>query len=166
MNHLVFLIISIVLMSSMTGLAIKYVPSDAYQKQQTYQSLMQGYGSLHESTVRYLQDNRDEQGFLRYPGDGVDIQANVVPAYGFLPVDVSKELTWQVTGGVVYGQQAIGICAKPIGTEVSERTKKAMELVQAQMPQASTFIGSDCNAAENVAGGDHMTYWVILSHLD
>lgn len=166
MNHLVFLIISIVLMSSMTGLAIKYVPSDAYQKQQTYQSLMQGYGSLHESTVRYLQANRD-QGLLPYPGDGVEIQSIVTPAYGFLPVEVAKELTWQVAGGVVYGQEAIGICAKPISAEgVSERTQKAMELVQAQMPQASTFIGSDCNATDNVVGGDHMTYWVILSHLD
>lgn len=166
MNHLVFLIISIVLMSSMTGLAIQYVPSDAYQKQQTFQGLMQGYGSMHEATVRYLQDNRDAQGLLPYTGDGVDLKAAVFPQYGFLPSNISGEVTWQVMTGQVHGQKAVGLCAKPLAGTVSERTQRAMELVQAQMPQASTFIGSGCNATENVVGGDHMTYWVILSHLD
>lgn len=166
MNHLVFLIISIVLMSSMTGLAIKYVPSDAYQKQQTFQGLMQGYGSMHEATVRYLQDNRDAQGLLPYPGAGVDLKDVVFPRYGFLPAKVSSDVTWQVTTGQVYGQQAVGLCAKPVGAELSERTQRAMELVQAQMPQSSTFLGTACNATANVAGGNHMTYWVILSHLD
>lgn len=163
MYSLILVVVAIALFAAMASATLKYVPFDAMLRFQSFNVLSAGMDGFHGSVVRYLDDHRDVDGQIIYPA-ALDITSDVVPIYGYLPSS-KPGFDWKVQPGAVHGQQAIGICVFPRTAEAQAQAPSLMPLIQTHLPQASSFIGNDCNANSNTVGGQALTYWVILNHL-
>ncbi|WP_087865918.1 hypothetical protein [Comamonas thiooxydans] len=163
MYSLILVVVAIALFAAMASTTLKYVPFDAMVRFQAFNVLSAGLDGLQSSVVRYLDDHRDSSGQVLYPG-AVDITAEVVPIYGYLP-SAKPGYDWVIQPGAVHGQQAIGICVFPRTTEAQAQAAALMPLLQTHLPQASSFIGNGCNSTANIVGGNSLTYWVMLNHL-
>lgn len=165
MYQLVILTVSLALFAVFTATFMNYVPVEAYTRQATQTETLKYLSAMEGTVSRYFNTQRDGSGNIIYPGDGVNLMPIMTPGFGFSPPDI-RGLTWQVTTGTIYGQAAVGICVLPQGGASATTTQReVMGNIQHSYPVGSTFIGSSCNAGSDVAGGDHMTYWIILRHL-
>jgi hypothetical protein len=165
MFSIIFAVIAIGLLAAVTAVSINYIPMDAQMRALIQKDATTGLKSLECAVTRYLDANRGTDGNIIYPGDGVNLLSAVTPAYGFLPADVRKQMTWQIATGTVSGMPAVGICLRPINTSTPLQ-REVLANVQTQMPVGSAYIGSGCNATANVAGGGSLTYWIALAHVN
>lgn len=166
MASLVLVVISIVLMSALAVISVNYVPADALVRQQIFKEAQAGLESIEQGVGRYLNSNRDLDGNIIYPGDGVNLVSAFSPNYGYLPPDVHKEMTWEVvTGHMALNMPAVGICLKPVATSTAMQQATLTEL-QTRLPVGATFVSTGCQATSNTAGGTHLTYWLPLSHIN
>lgn len=165
MFNLILTVISIALIAAVTAATVSYAPIDAQQRQQMQKEADRGIKALECAVTRYLDANRGTDGNIIYPGDGVNVINNVTPAYGFLPSDVRKEMTWSIQTGQVSGMPAVGICLRPIAASTTME-QDVLAKLQNRLPVGSTFVGAACNSTSNVAGGGYLTYWVPLAHVN
>lgn len=166
MVNLVITVISIALFAAMTALSIAYIPADAFQKQQILSEVTKGVQSMDGTVTRYLKANRDINGVIIYPGNGVDLKAAMTPAYGFLPSDVKGSLAWEVRADTANGLASVGVCVHPLTGQGTPNQQEALAGVKRQLPVGSTFVSTSCNAGADVAGGGYLTYWVALAHVN
>ncbi len=165
MFSLIIVVISIALLASITAVTINYMPVDAQQRQLIQKEAEYGFKSLEGSVTRYLKANKDGAGNIIYPGDGVNLMSVVAPTYGFLPADVRKQMTWEITTGQVSAMNAVGICLRPTA-ESTNIQREVLTHLKDQLPVGSAYLGSACNATSNVVGGSHLTYWIALQHVN
>lgn len=165
MFSLIFVVISIVLVVAFTASTLNYIPIDATLKHQMFKEADRGIKAIECAVTRYLDANRDTSSNIIYPGDGVNLVNAVTPAYGFLPANVRKEMTWEITTGQVSSMPAVGICLRPVATS-SAMQRDVLTKLQTSLPVGSTFISSACNATSNGANGAYLTYWVPLAHVN
>jgi hypothetical protein len=171
MFSLIFVVISIALIVAFTAATVNYVPVDATLRHQMFKEADRGFKAIECAVTRYLDANRDTDttspnyNNIKYPGNNVNLVNDVMPKYGFLPANIRKELTWEITTGQVSSLNAVGICLRPVATSTAMQ-REVLAKVQANMPVGSAFIGSACNATANVANGAYMTYWVPLNHIN
>jgi hypothetical protein len=166
MFSLVIIVIAIGLMASIAAATMNYMPVDAHIRQQMMKEADRGIKALDCAVTRYLDAQpRDANGKIAPPTVGVNLSYAVVPQYGFLPANVRKEMTWDVTGGVVSGMPAVGICLRPIAASTAMQ-REVLSKLQAQLPVDSTFVGSGCNATADSTNGGYLTYWVPVAHVE
>lgn len=165
MHNLILVVISIALMAAVAAAGINHIPADAYMRQIMLTQADTGIQSLKGTVERYLNANRDVNGDIVYPGANIDLEPSLAPAYGFIPSDIRSELTFDVKTGAVYGLEAVGICVRPVA-QATDDQRKVLDALQSRLPVGSSFVGSGCNATTNATGGDSLTYWVVLNHLN
>lgn len=165
MHNLILVVISIALLAAVAAAGINHIPAEAYLRQVMLSSSEAGINSLQGTVERYLNANRDINGDIVYPGANIDLEPTLSPAYGFIPSDIRSELTFDVRTGTVYGLNAVGICVRPVA-QATEDQRTVLDALQRRLPVGSSFIGSGCNATANATGGDSLTYWIILDHLN
>lgn len=165
MVNLILVVISIALMAAVAAATVSHVSIDSAIRAQMQKDAYQGVIALDASVFRYFDSNRDPEGHVIYPGDGVDLKPVIAPVYGFIPADVRKELTWAVGTGGYQGLPATAICLYPLDA-ATDNQKFVLEKVRAQLPVGSAFVGAGCGAQANQAGGTHLTYWMPLSHMN
>lgn len=165
MFSLIIIVISIGLMAAVLAATLNYVPMDAQLRQQMYKEAERGVKALDCAVTRYLDANRGSDGNIIYPGDDVALSSAVTPAYGFMPANVRKDMTWQVVTGQVSGMPAVGICLYPVSGATTLQREVLLKL-QAQLPVGGAYVGAACNATANTAEGAALTYWVPLAHVN
>lgn len=165
MTNLILIVISIALMSAITMVGFNHIPVDAYLRQAMQTEVQGGIQSLEGSVVRYLNNTRDGNGNLVYPGDGLNLLPTIAPMYGFIPADPRGELTWAVSTGQFNGYDAVGICVHPV-TQTSDNQKQVLSALERTLPVGSSFLATSCNASADEANGDSLTYWIVLNHLN
>lgn len=165
MYNLILIVVSIALAASLLSISMVSLPADALLRQSLQKEAAHGVQLLEAGVVRYLDANRDADGNIIFPGEGVDLRPALYPMYGFIPADVRNELTFEITTGRVAGMSAVGICVRPVA-QSSAVQQAALESIQRTLPQASAFLGAGCNATASSSGGIALTYWVILNHIN
>ena len=181
MFSLIFVVISIGLIVALTATSLNYMPLDAQMRQQMFKEADRGIKALDCAVTRFMDDWRYAPDSDIKPLPAGDISAKIAPAYGFMPAAVRKEMTWEVSTGVLAGTatptpanpnptaaasgEAVAICLRPISSSTPMQ-REVLAKLQAQYPVGSTFIGSACNATANVVNGAFLTYWVPASHVN
>lgn len=165
MFSLIFVVISIALIVALAASTMNYIPVDAQMRHQIFKEADRGIKAIECAVTRYLDANRDSSNNIIYPGDGVNLVSAVTPAYGFLPADVRKEMTWEIKTGQVNSMPAVGICLRPVAASTPLQ-REVLSKLQTTMPVGSTYIGAACNSTSNVANGVAMTYWIPLAHVN
>jgi hypothetical protein len=165
MFAIVMAVIAIGLLAAVGMVGVNYIPIDAQTRALLQKDADHGFKSLECAVTRYLDADRGTDGNIIYPGDGVNIAAAVAPAYGFMPADVRKQMTWQIATGTVSGMPAVGICLRPINASTVIQ-REVISNLQTQLPVGSAYVGAGCNATANVAGGGALTYWIPLAHVN
>jgi hypothetical protein len=165
MFAIVMAVIALGLFAAVATVGANYIPVDAQMRALIQKDADHGFKSLECAVTRYLDATRGSDGNIIYPGDGVNLAAAVAPAYGFLPADVRKQMTWQIATGQVSGMQAVGICLRPINASTPIQ-REVIANLQTQLPVGSAYVGAGCNATANVAGGGALTYWIPLAHVN
>ncbi|KVP16992.1 hypothetical protein [Burkholderia ubonensis] len=165
MFNLILVVISIALIAAVTAVSLNYSPMDAQMRQLMQKEADRGIKAIECAVTRYLDANRGTDGNIIYPGNGVNLIPAVTPAYGFLPANVRKEMTWEITTGQVSGMNSVGICLRPISASTAIQ-RDVLNNLQGQLPVGSAYVSSGCNATSNVAGGGYLTYWVPLAHVN
>lgn len=164
MFHLIIVIISIVLSTSIVMTGVNLIPTEALEKQRVLQQAEKGLDSLEKGVVSYLNWNRDPEGFAVLPGIG-DLKNELSPGYVFYPSPIRGGYTWHVQEGSYKGMPAIGICLKPTETATPNH-HAAMETLLTRLPEDSAVLANGCNANTSTAGGTHLTSWIVLDHLN
>jgi len=165
MFSIILVVVAIGLMAAVTAVSLNYIPVDAQMRALIQKDANTGIKALECAVTRYLDANRGTDGNIIYPGDGVNLVPAVTPAYGFLPANVRKQMTWQVATGTVSGMPAVGICLRPINASTTIQ-REVLSNLQTQLPVGSTYVGAGCNATANSAGGVALTYWIPLAHVN
>lgn len=165
MFSLVFVVIGIALFAAMTAATLNYSPLDAQLRMMMQKEGDRGIKALECAVTRYLDANRGTDGNIIYPGNGIDLAAAVTPAYGFMPANVRKEMTWEIATGQVSGMNAVGICLRPISTSNAIQQDVLVKL-RNQLPVGSAYVGTGCNAVADAANGTALTYWIPLAHVN
>jgi hypothetical protein len=165
MFAIIMAVIAIALFSAVAVVGVNYIPVDAQTRALLQRDADHGIKSLECAVTRYLDADRGTDGNIIYPGDGVNLAAAVTPAYGFMPADVRKQMTWQIATGTVSGMPAVGICLRPINASTVIQ-REVLSNLQTQLPVGSAYVGAGCNATANVAGGGALTYWIPLAHVN
>jgi hypothetical protein len=165
MANLILVVISIALMVAVIMATVPTISADAMVRQSIQREADYGIRLLEAGTARYLDSNRDPQGNIIYPGDGVNLKGAIAPAHGFFPSDVRGELTWSVRTGGFQGLPAVAICVFPIAAS-TDIQRSALEAIQRKLPQGSAVMANACGATTNSANGTALTYWMVVSHLN
>lgn len=166
MVSIILVVISIALLASVAAVSMNHIPVDAYLRQQMMKEAEAGIQMASNGVGRYLNSHRDTSGNIIYPGDGVNLAPLYAPNYGFLPQDIRKELTWEVTAAKLSPDlPAAAICLRPVSTS-SALQQDVLERLRAQLPVGSAYVNTGCNATSNVVGGTHLTYWLPISHIN
>ena len=178
MFSLIFVVISIALAVAVTASTLNYIPIDATLKHQMFKEADRGFKAIECAVTRYLDNHRygapmdpsdPRYNTVIYDGDGTNMVNLVMPQYGFLPANVRKELTWEITENQLAtgagSLPAVGICLRPVSASTTLQ-REVLAKLQEGMPVGSAFIGSACNATANVANGAYLTYWVPLAHVN
>ncbi len=166
MVSLILVVISIALLASVAAVTINHIPADALVRQQMHKEAEAGLQTTINGVGRYLNSTRDGSGNIIYPGDGVNVAPLFAPNYGFMPADVSKQMTWEVmTAHLNQDLPAVAICLRPI--DISSTTQvETLEQLRGRMPVGSTFVSNACGAISNTVGGTHLTHWLPLAHIN
>lgn len=167
MIHLILTIISLVLVTATITLTITHIPLSAYEQARMISQTQEGFTSLSSATVRYLNAHRDLEGFIIFPGDAVDMVPLITPDYGFVPAKVLNSFGWQAQSGYYKGLQAVGICLSPlVGAKVDPELVNLLPNIQSRLPEESSVLANSCFTQTDEGGGNSLTHWVILNHLE
>lgn len=164
MFSLILVIISIALFVAFLTATSNHIPVDVYIRANIQMGVQQGIKSLEGTATRYFLSTRDHEGYISYPGNGVNLMTVATPGFGYRPANVRGAITWEMTTGSFMGMEAVAICVKPLNS-FTDLHAGAIEAVQNSLPPQSSFRSSTCGATSN-SGGTHLTYWVPLAHMN
>lgn len=166
MHHLIIVVITLVLSAAATVTVLNYTPAESLIRHQVMREAQNGLALAEAGVIRYLDANRDGNGYVLFPGEAVDLAPQVSPEFGFLPAPIRGRLQWSITTGFYQGLPGVGICLFPVSGTLTDKQKSDLIRIQESLPAYSAVVANDCAAQNDVKGGDHLTYWVILTHLD
>src|SRR5690606_27195457 len=135
----------------------------AMEGQRLYTESIKGVDKMTAAVTRYLDANRDLDGFAVYPGDGVNMAPLISPDHGYIPPPVRGQFVWEAQAGMYQGLQAIGICMRPIVTPSADELH-IINKVRARLPAGATVLANNCYAGSDAIGGATLTYWLPLNH--
>lgn len=160
MHIMVTLIIAIVLGAAINISMLNHIPVSALIQYKRTQAAEKGFDSIELSVKSYLNFNRDSDGIPRYPGNGVNINDQIFPQYGFMPSE-KFGMVWSVKADEYIGMPSIGIC---LGAP--KDFDQGMSSISANFPQMSVTRGSRCNAQSYSSSGVFLTYWIVIDHMN
>lgn len=136
-----------------TGDALQLVPYVSY-----------GLLMMEQATSEYFRNNIDpETGEVIFPGNGLNMKMAITPTFGFLPANVSNEITWDMITGTMNGLPSVGLCVKPLSKDLSA-LRNANRFVKTQLPNQTAVLGDECGATTNTPNGAYLTYWMALKN--
>lgn len=166
MFSLILVVISIALLAALAAISVNHIPAEAFMRQQQFKEAQAGLKAIQDGVGRYLNSHRDVQGNIIYPGDGTNMVPLFSPAYGYMPADVHKEMTWQVVAAhMALDLPAVSICLHPVDLPTPLQQATLAE-IKTRLPVGSAFVSNDCQATTDSVGGTHLTYWLPISHIN
>lgn len=158
----------IILVSALTMVMVNYSPMTALEGHRMLSSASEGFKVAEAGVMNYLDFNRDEDGYVIFPGNNVDMATLIYPSYGFMPARVGNAYGWEIKADTFKGMPAIGICltpTKPIVSPQADIATKALAATARTMPEGSAYQYGNCFSTANNAAGLNLTRWIVLDHI-